>query len=86
MEKQIVPLPIVIKNSLSVATFGCSEMRTSVSISDIMKEDEWFVASCPPLDIATQGETEEKVKENMNDLIDEYLQNPDTQTQNNLNH
>lgn len=43
-----------------------------------MKEDEWFVASCPPLGIATQGETEQEVKENIGDLIDEYLQDPDT--------
>ena len=37
----------------------------------IMKEGEWYVASCPPLDIATQGKTEQEVKENMEDLIDE---------------
>ena len=45
----------------------------------IMKEGRWFVASCPTLDIATQGETEEEVKENMEDLIDEYLNDDDTQ-------
>ena len=44
----------------------------------IMKEGNWFVASCPPLDIATQGETEQEVKENMEDLIDEYLNDEDT--------
>ena len=43
----------------------------------VMKEKEWFVASCPPLNIATQGVTEQEVKENMGDLIDEYLQDPD---------
>lgn len=31
----------------------------------------------PQLDIATQGKTEEEVKENMADLIDEYLQDSD---------
>jgi len=45
----------------------------------IMKEGKWFVASCPTLDIATQGETEQEAKENMEDLIDEYLNDPDTQ-------
>jgi len=30
------------------------------------------------LDIATQGRTEEEVKENMADLIDEYMEDPDT--------
>lgn len=44
----------------------------------IMKEDKWFVASCPTLDIATQGETEQEAKENMIDLIDEYLNDEDT--------
>ncbi|KAF5437176.1 putative nuclease of the RNAse H fold, HicB family [Candidatus Methanophagaceae archaeon] len=31
------------------------------------------------LDIATQGRTEEEVKENMADLIEEYLEDPDTE-------
>jgi len=35
----------------------------------ISKEGKWFVACCPILDIATQGRTEEEVKENMVDLI-----------------
>lgn len=42
------------------------------------KEGKWFVASCPPLDIATQGRTEQEVKENMEDLINEYFKDPDT--------
>jgi len=44
----------------------------------IAKESKWFVASCPILDIATQGRTEKEVKENMADLINEYLRDPDT--------
>jgi predicted RNase H-like HicB family nuclease len=44
----------------------------------IAKEKKWFVASCPMLDIATQGKTEKEVKENMVDLINEYLSDPDT--------
>lgn len=44
----------------------------------IMKEGKWFVASCPALDIATQGETEQEVKENMADLINDYLNDEDT--------
>jgi|TARA_Y100000310_G_scaffold121846_1_gene120546 predicted RNase H-like HicB family nuclease len=43
----------------------------------VMKEGSWFVASCPLLDIATQGKTEQEVKENMADLIDEYLEDND---------
>ncbi|MFH1391888.1 MAG: type II toxin-antitoxin system HicB family antitoxin [Candidatus Diapherotrites archaeon] len=50
-----------------------------VSLPIVMsKEGRWFVASCPILDIATQGKTEKEVKENMKDLIGEYFEDPDT--------
>lgn len=44
----------------------------------IAKEGRWYVASCPSLDIATQGKTEDEVKKNMKALINEYLKDPDT--------
>jgi predicted RNase H-like HicB family nuclease len=44
----------------------------------ITKEGKWFVACCPILDLATQGRTEKEVKENMKDLINEYMSDPDT--------
>ena len=44
----------------------------------ITKEGKWFVAECPILNIATQGRTENEVKENIDDLIKEYLKDPDT--------
>ncbi len=44
----------------------------------IAREKKWYVASCPILDIATQGRTEKEVKENMATLIDEYLRDPGT--------
>jgi predicted RNase H-like HicB family nuclease len=44
----------------------------------ISREGKWFVASCPILDIATQGRTEREVKENIAELIGEYLRDPDT--------
>jgi len=44
----------------------------------ITREGEWFVGACPLLDIATQGKTEEEVKENLRDLIEEYMEDPDT--------
>ena len=42
------------------------------------RENKWFVASCPILDIATQGKTAKEGKENMAALVDEYLSDPDT--------
>ncbi|MCW4002807.1 MAG: type II toxin-antitoxin system HicB family antitoxin [Candidatus Bathyarchaeota archaeon] len=44
----------------------------------IAREGKWFVASCPLLDVATQGKSEAEVKANMADLIDDYLSDPDT--------
>ena len=44
----------------------------------ITREGKWFVASSPILDVATQGRTEKEVKENLADLIYEYLRDPDT--------
>jgi len=44
----------------------------------ITQEGKWFVAECPILNIATQGKTEQELKENIKDLIEEYLNDPDT--------
>ena len=44
----------------------------------ITREGKRFVASSPILDVATQGLTEKEVKENLVDLINEYLRDPDT--------
>ena len=44
----------------------------------IFKEGRWFVAECPILNIATQGKTEKEVKDNMKNLIKEYLDDPNT--------
>ncbi len=44
----------------------------------ITRERKWFVVACPLLDIATQGKNEKEVRENMEDLIEDYFQDPDT--------
>ena len=63
--------------------YACTNKSINMDITSfpvlISKEGKWFVASCPMLDIATQGRTEEEVKENMVDLIEEYMEDPDTQ-------
>lgn len=43
----------------------------------ITTEGKWFVAECPILGIASQGESEAEVKNNIKDLIKEYLKDPD---------
>jgi predicted RNase H-like HicB family nuclease len=44
----------------------------------IGKEGKWYVASCPVLDIATQGKSEKEARENIEELIIEYLKDSDT--------
>ncbi len=44
----------------------------------ITRENEWFVAACPVLDIATQGKTDDEARRNMKELIEEYMKDPDT--------
>ncbi len=44
----------------------------------ITREGKWFVGACPLLDVATQGKTEEEVKEDLRDLIEEYMNDSDT--------
>lgn len=44
----------------------------------IAREGKWYVASCPILDIATQGKSEQEVKKGIRALISEYLKDPDT--------
>jgi hypothetical protein len=34
----------------------------------IAREIKWYVVSCPPLDMPTQGKTEKEVKENIAEL------------------
>ena len=55
----------------------CMTLQVPVPIL-LTKEGKWFVASSPILDVATQGRTEKEVKENLADLINEYLRDPDT--------
>lgn len=44
----------------------------------LAREGKWYVASCPLLDIATQGKSEDDVKKSIKALIKEYMKDPDT--------
>lgn len=46
------------------------------------REGKWYVTSCPVLDIATQGLTEKEARENIKDLIRDYLSDNETQKPN----
>ncbi|MFQ6056455.1 MAG: type II toxin-antitoxin system HicB family antitoxin [Methanosarcinales archaeon] len=44
----------------------------------VFQEGKWFILYCPLLDISSQGKTVEEARENMEDLIEHYLKDPDT--------
>lgn len=39
----------------------------------IIKKTKWYVASCPALDVATQGETEEVARKNIAEALTMFL-------------
>ena len=43
----------------------------------ITKEDDWFVALCPELDIASQGRTQEEALSNLREAVGLYLEDED---------
>jgi predicted RNase H-like HicB family nuclease len=42
----------------------------------VWKEDNWYVAQCLELDVASQGETEEEALENLREALDLYFEPP----------
>ena len=54
------------------------KMRISLPVV-ITREQSWFVAACPLLDLATQGKSESEVRENMKECITDFFSDPDTQ-------
>lgn len=44
----------------------------------INREGKWFIAECPVLNLATQGKTEKEARENMKELLQDYLRDEDT--------
>jgi predicted RNase H-like HicB family nuclease len=43
----------------------------------IEKEDSWYVALCPDLDIASQGKTIEEATKNLKEALELYLKHAD---------
>jgi predicted RNase H-like HicB family nuclease len=42
----------------------------------VWKEDNWYVAQCLELDVASQGATEEEALENLREALDLYFEPP----------
>ena len=52
--------------------------RRSLEFSSVIsKEGNWYVANCPELEIASQGESVESALENLREAMELYLQDED---------
>ena len=51
-------------------------MHYRVSII-IEREDSWFVAYCPDLEIASQGKSVEEARQNLKEALELYLEHAD---------
>ena len=47
----------------------------------IEKEDDWYVALCPELDVASQGKNVEEALANLREAVSLYLEDEDVQNQ-----
>jgi len=55
--------------------------RRSLEFSSVIsKEGKWYVANCPELEIASQGESVESALDNLREAIELYLQDEDART------
>lgn len=43
----------------------------------ISKEEDWVVALCPELDVASEGKTEEEAMKNLKEAVELYLEGED---------
>jgi predicted RNase H-like HicB family nuclease len=44
--------------------------------ANIWREDEWFVAQCVEVDVASQGSTEDEALENLRDALELHFTPP----------
>ena len=53
-------------------------MTTSYTLSAIIEhEGNWYVATCPELDIASQGKTVEEARQNLHEAVQLFLETAD---------
>ena len=49
-----------------------AELRLQLPVR-IERKDKWYIASCPVLDVFSQGKTEEKAKKNLTEALSTFL-------------
>lgn len=51
-------------------------MQTRVFTASIWREDDWFIAQCLEVDIASQGESEKEALTNLGEALELYFESP----------
>ena len=49
-------------------------MKTQTFTASIWREDNWFIAQCLEVDIASQGESEESALDNLAEALELYFE------------
>ena len=56
-------------------------MKTQAFTANIWREDDWFIAQCLEIDIASQGESEEEALVNLREALELYFEPPQPSVQ-----
>ena len=51
-------------------------MKTQTFTASISREDDWFIARCLDVDVASQGESEEEALVNLREALELYFEPP----------
>ena len=51
-------------------------METQTFTASISREDDWFIAQCLEVDVASQGENEEEALVNLREALELYFEPP----------
>jgi len=51
-------------------------MTTKKLTAVVTKEDNWFIAQCVEIDVASQGETEEEALKNLKEALELHFEEP----------
>ena len=51
-------------------------MKTQTFTASISREDDWFIAQCLEVDVASQGESEDEALVNLREALELYFEPP----------
>ncbi len=73
----LMPGPLIDWRRIEEVHVGTDIMRSRQFTAIIEREDDGFVALCPELDVASQGETIEEARRNLQEAVELFLETAD---------